>query len=530
MPYGIDLRVPYTGRMSTIRELAGRIICPVLPSVPASEAAAHVEDLLRFGWGGFIVFRGRPDLPDLLTELQGASPHPLLVASDIEWGSGQQLAGATVVPCNMALGAVGSEEVAYEAGRTTALEARAIGVNWAFAPVVDVNVNPRNPIVNIRSFGEDPQLVARLAAAWVRGAQDHGLLATAKHFPGHGDTEVDSHSRLPTIHGDRARLDRVELPPFRACIEAGVGSIMTAHLAVPALDPSGWPATLSRPIMTGLLREELGFQGLLVTDALIMGGITGTWTEEDAVAAALNAGCDMLLMPRDPRAALEAVQGAVESGKVAEQRLHEAVARVEAATARLGLREDRFPRGWSGIDLSAHQAFSRRVAADAITLVRDPGVLPLGDHDFAVIIDDDGDLAYDDVLPRALDKRGVPWGILRAGMDPMEREGVLDRARGARAVLVPVFAQIKAWKDRSDLPEELAAVIRDLAKETARTVVVTFSNPYLLHQFPEVAGYVCVYGAADAMQEAAVAALFGESRFPGKLPVTLDLGLAPSQA
>lgn len=516
--------------MSSIRELAGRIICPVLPSVPAGEARAHVEDLLRHGWGGYIVFRGRPDLPDLLSELQGASPHPLLVAADIEWGAGQQLAGATLLPPNMALGAVGSEEAAYEAGKTTAIEARALGVNWAFAPVVDVNVNPRNPIVNIRSFGEDPARVARLGAAWVRGAQDHGLLATAKHFPGHGDTEVDSHSRLPTIPGDRERLDRVELAPFRACIEAGVGAIMSAHLAVPALDPSGRPATLSRPIMTGLLREQLGFQGLLVTDALIMGGITGTWSEEDAVAAALDAGCDMLLMPRDPRAARDAVQSAVESGKVDEARLRQAVARVEAAVASLGLDADRFPKGWSGVERSAHQAFARRMAAEALTLVRDPGILPLREHDFAVILDDDGDLSSDDVLPREFDRRGVSWGILRSGMDPTLREGLLARARGARAVVVPIFAQIKAWKDRSSLSEDLADVVRSLSAASPRVIAVTFSNPYLLHQFPEVAGYACVYGATDVMQQAALAALFGEAPFPGKLPVTLDIGIAQRHA
>ncbi len=513
----------YTGRMSTLRQLAGRLICPVLPSVSASEAPAIADDLARHGWGGYIVFRGRPDLPDLLSALQAGSPHPLLVASDIEWGAGQQLAGATILPCLMAIGATGREDLAYEAGRVTALEARAAGVNWAFAPVADVNVNPRNPIINIRSFGEDPDKVARLVAAWVRGAQDHGLLATAKHFPGHGDTATDSHSRLPTILADRERLDRVELAPFKAAIAAGVGSIMTAHLAVPALDGSGLPATLSRLIMTDLLRRELGFDGLLVTDALIMGGITADWTEEDAVAAALNAGCDMLLMPRDAHAAREAVQAAVEAGKVSELRVREAVARIDAVTARLGLGADRFPRGMAGVDLAGHEDFARQVAVGAITLVRDPGVLPLGDHDFAIIIDDDGELAYEDPLPRGLDRRNVQWGIVRAGMDGPEKHALLDRARGARAVLVPIFSQIKAWKDRSDLPPELAEVVSDLAREAARTVVVTFSNPYLLHQFPDVAGYACAYGATSQMQEAALAALFGEAPFPGKLPVTLDL-------
>ncbi|MBM3270226.1 MAG: hypothetical protein FJZ01_21540, partial [Candidatus Sericytochromatia bacterium] len=321
----------------SIRQLAGRLICPVLPSVPATERAPLLADLAARGWGGYIVFRGRPDLPDLLTALQEASPHPLLIASDIEWGAGQQVAGATLLPCLMAIGATGDEAAAYEAGRITAVEARAAGINWAFAPVADVNVNPRNPIINIRSFGEDPRQVARLVAAWVRGAQEHGLLATAKHFPGHGDTETDSHSRLPTIRAEAPRLAEVELPPFEAAIEAGVGAIMTGHLAVPALDPSGLPATLSRPIMTDLLRGRLGFGGLLVTDALIMGGIAAEWTEEDAVAAALDAGCDMLLMPRDAAAAHDAVVAAVEAGKVSEARLREAVARIDAATARLGL-------------------------------------------------------------------------------------------------------------------------------------------------------------------------------------------------
>ncbi|MBM3273724.1 MAG: hypothetical protein FJZ00_01120 [Candidatus Sericytochromatia bacterium] len=508
--------------MPSIRQLAGRLICPVLPGVPASEAPRLVSDLESHGWGGYIVFRGRPDLPDLLTSLQSASPHPLLIAADIEWGAGQQIAGATFLPCLMAIGAARDEDLAYEAGRITAIEARAAGVNWAFAPVADVNVNPRNPIINIRSFGEDPESVARLAAAWVRGAQDHGLMATAKHFPGHGDTAVDSHSRLPTIAADRQRIDRVELAPFRACVEAGVGSIMTAHLAVPALDPSGLPATLSEPIMTGVLRRELGFGGLLVTDALIMGGITASWTEEDAVAAALNAGCDMLLMPRDAAAAHEAVQAAIESGKVPLARVEEAIARIDQALARLGLDTDRLPRGPAGVDYGANQAFARELAGKAVTLVRDPGVLPLGSQDFAVIIDDDGDLDYDHVLPRDLDRRGVGWGIVRAGMDQAERAAVLDRARGSRAVLVPIFSQIKAWKDRSDLPEELAEVVRQLSREFSKAVVVTFANPYLLQQFPDVAGYACAYGGLDDQQLAALAALFGEAGFPGSLPVTIE--------
>lgn len=502
----------------TITELAGRLICPVLPDVAQGGTAEILEDLQAHGWGGYVVFRRSLDLAQHLEALQRKAPHPLLIAADIESGTGQQVAGATHLPSLMAIGATGSEDLAYEAGRITATEACAVGLNWAFAPVVDVNVNVNNPIVNIRSFGEDPHLVARLGAAWVRGAQDHGLMATAKHFPGHGDTTVDSHSQLPVVNCGRDRLDRVELAPFRACIAAGVKAIMTAHVAFPALDSSGLPATLSKPIITGVLRELLGFEGLIVTDALIMGGITSSFAEEFAVVSALEAGCDMLLMPRDPISARDSLVRAVEGGKVSEFRIRDAVARIEGAVGRLGI-----TRGIHGVDFRAHREFPRRVAAKALTLLRDPGVLPLGPQDFAVMIDDDGDLSYDGPLARLLDRNGIGWGIIRAGMDARERAGVLDRARGARAILVPIFSQIRAWKGRCELPEDLADVVREMVREGSKVLAVSFSNPYLLNQFPGVAGYVCAYGASADTQEATMAALLGEAAsFPGTIPVTVD--------
>ncbi|MBI6546174.1 MAG: hypothetical protein HY692_05230, partial [Cyanobacteria bacterium NC_groundwater_1444_Ag_S-0.65um_54_12] len=420
--------------MPSIHELAGQIICPVLPPTAAAAAAPLLADLQQQGWGGYIVFRGRPDLPELLSLLQAESPHPLLIASDIEAGAGQQLWNATRLPYNMAFGAIGSEDVAYEAGRLTAQEARAQGVNWAFAPVVDVNNNPDNPIVNIRSFGEDPEEVSRLAAAWVRGAQEHGLLATAKHFPGHGRTTIDSHLHLPTVTATLAQLSAVELAPFRACIAADVGAIMTAHLAVPALDPSGSPATLSHTIMTTLLREELNFHGLIVTDALIMGGITDSYSEEAAVAAAINAGCDVLLMPRDPKLAKALICQAVDAGKIPEARLREAVERIRKARRHLGLERDRLPRKLTPEDRMDQRAFASKVAQQSLTLVHGERYLPLPDEVFVMVVDDG--LEVHAALLQELAERKKSWAVARPGMPEQQIRDLSEKASTAAAVVV----------------------------------------------------------------------------------------------
>ncbi len=517
----------------SIAELTGQLICPVLPQVSRADLPRLARSLDENHWGGFIVFRGGPELAEVLAELQARSERPLLVAGDIEFGAGQQLEGATFLPPLMALGAIDSEDVAYEAGRITAVEARARGVNWAFAPVADVNVNPRNPIINIRSFGGDPGRVGRLAAAWVRGAQEHGLLATAKHFPGHGDTAVDSHSRLPTILADRSRLDAVELAPFRECIAAGVGAVMTAHLAVPALDGSGVPATLSKAIMTDLLRHQMGFSGLVVTDALIMGGITGTFGEAEAVAAALDAGCDVLLMPRDAIAARQAILTAVERGLVPESRLREAFGRLEAARRRLGL-VGAGTAAWGASDFAAHRIFARKLAERAMTLVRGGEHLPLGPGAFFVIVDDDDDAVVRQApgaefagrlhgpLAEELDRRKIPWVLARPGLAPEVRAEILDRASHATTVGIGIFALVKAWKDRSDLSADMAQLVRDLAGGEAPVVAVSFNSPYLVAQFPAIAGYACAYGPLEDSQRAAVRALCGEIPFAGRLPVELS--------
>jgi beta-glucosidase-like glycosyl hydrolase len=288
--------------------------------------------------GGFIVGVGPSySTASFLNELQGGSKVPLLMTADLEWGPGTRLRGATVLPINMAIGAAGAPSLAYEAGRITGLEARAAGLHVAYAPVADVNVNPRNPVINTRAYGGDAALVSARVVEFVRGARSAGLLTVAKHFPGHGDTEVDSHIDLPIIHVDRRRADVVELVPFRAAVDAGVAGVMSAHIAFPALAGDSTPATLSHRLMTGLLQEELGFRGLVITDALDMGAIVRRYGKREAAVLALEAGADILLMPPELAPAVEAVVAAVESGRVTESRIDHSVRKLLRAKAELDL-------------------------------------------------------------------------------------------------------------------------------------------------------------------------------------------------
>src|ERR1700674_3084647 len=318
----------------------------------------------------------------LVNNLQKHSKIPLLIGADFERGTAMRVEEGTSFPYSMAVAATGRPEDAYTMGKITALEARAVGVPWIFAPDADVNSNPDNPIINTRSFGEDPARVSEFVAAFVRGVEENGGLATAKHFPGHGDTSTDSHLDLPIIRADRARLNTLELVPFRAAISSGAGSIMTGHLNVPSLEPDpDTPATLSHNILTDLLRDQLGYQGLIVTDAMDMGGITVRYAPGEAAVRAVVAGADALLMPPVPEAAFEALQAAVKSGRISKERLDASVRRILQAKARLGLNASRL------VDVNAiNQKFgsaawqkeAQEISDRGVTLLRDtPHRLPL---------------------------------------------------------------------------------------------------------------------------------------------------------
>jgi beta-glucosidase-like glycosyl hydrolase/uncharacterized protein YbbC (DUF1343 family) len=499
-------------------------------------AAGHLE-LLRtireLEPGGVILSTSELETaPRFLNELQAASRLPLLVSSDLERGVAFRVHdGAVPVPYAMALGAARSAEAAARAGEVTAREGRAVGIHWALAPVVDVNSNPANPVINLRSFGEDPVLVARLAAAFVRGARRGGMLTTAKHFPGHGDTDTDSHLDLPVVDADRERLDALEWVPFRAAIEAGVDGVMLAHVAVPAVDPSGAPATLSPILGERALRDELGFRGLLVTDALDMEALKPLWTGGAAERAVL-AGADVLLMPDHPVVAVDAVVRAVAEGRIPERRIDASVRRLLEHKARLGLHEHRFV---------APDAFLRQVgrpddlgwaeeaAAAAITVVRnDDGTLPLAADEpldllHLVLSSDFADPWIRGIPEAALETRRIPAETRHVGPDLPDEvaDRIVAAASGRTHVLASVFARVRSGKGRVDMDPSHAALLERLAGAGVPLVVVSYGSPYLLTQMLSVPVYVAAFGPVESSQRAAMRVVFGEVAAGGRLPVTI---------
>src|SRR5262245_45831749 len=502
---------------------------------PSSKESRQLRsDVETLGVGSVCVFESEVEsVPRVVNELQQIAKVPLLVSADMERGiSFRVRRGAVPLPYAMAIGATRSEEAARFMGEVSAREGRALGIHWALAPVADVNSNPANPVINIRSFGEDPELVARMVAAFVRGARAGGLLTTAKHFPGHGDTELDSHLKLASVNGDRSRLDAVELPPFRRAIEAGVDAMMLGHVAVPSLDASGAPATLS-PAITGLLRNPMGFQGLIVTDALEMVEVYAAWTGEAAVRA-VQSGADVILLPSSAEVAVQSLVRAVGEGEITEARIDESVLRILQTKERLGLNQSRL------VDAAAlPRAIARpedvekalAVARQSITVVRnDGGVLPVKAEEplrvlHLVLSSDarmDGAVALG--VPEAeLADRRIPAETIVLGpevSDERARE-IVARAPEFTHVLVSAFVRVGAFRGTADMSESGAQLLRSLAASVRKLIVVSYGSPYLLRQFPQVPAYVCAYGWAESSQRAAMSAILGEQAVTGKLPVTL---------
>jgi beta-glucosidase-like glycosyl hydrolase/CubicO group peptidase (beta-lactamase class C family) len=520
----------------TLRQKIGQMIGVRASDVPQGSGAARArrlrDEVARLGVGTVVVFESEVErLPPSLNELQGLAKVPLLVAADMERGMAFRIRrGVVPLPYAMALGATRSREAARFAGEVTAREGRALGVHWAFAPVADVNNNPDNPVINIRSFGEDPTLVADLAAGFVEGARSGGLLTTAKHFPGHGDTATDSHLKLATVEGARERLNAVELLPFRRAVEAGVDWVMTGHIVAPALDPSRAPATLSSPIVD-VLRHDLGFSGLIVTDGLDMAGLRSSWTEETAVRA-VQAGADVILLPPRPEATAESLLRGVREGRLTEARIDASVLRILEAKERLGLHRERRvdPAGVEReVARPADVERALEIARSSITLVRNEGaVLPLRAEEplrllHLVLSSDARNPAVQGLPEEELLARRVPTEthVLGPGVSEDTARAIVARSANATHVLASCFVRVSGSKGTADMDESHARLLRALAATSRPIVVVSFGSPYLLRQFSEVPVYVAAYGAAESSQRAAVGALFGEFPVGGKLPVTL---------
>ncbi len=557
----------------TLDEKIGQLIVPSFESgytATDSDAFEQLSKLVReYHVGGFHVFGASQPAPSvllnagygtvllgqpfaaasMLNRLQALSTIPLLNSADFETGVGFRLAGATSFPRQMAMGAIPSpdaERLVGEEARIAAVEARAIGVRVNFAPIADVNNNPRNPVINTRSFGEDPARVAALVAAYVESARTAGMIATIKHFPGHGDTDVDSHLGLPVVTFDRDRLNRLELVPFRRGIDAGAGAVMAAHVELPALDSaSSTPATFSRPILHDLLRRDLGFAGLVYTDSLSMDAVTKIVPPDEAAVRAVLAGADQVLHSPDPIAAFSGLKSAVASGRLTRERLDESVDRLLRAKASLGLFERR------AVDLEAlptqvggraHLAVAQEAAQRSLTLVKDDR------HAVPLTVPRDTPLLYLSVVDyptgwqiAAPSRIVIPelkkrWPQVTAiEVSDHTAPGDLDLVRAIvgryGAVVASVFVRATSGSGRLDLADPLVRLLRDVARATARTntpfITVFFGNPYVAAAIPEIPAALLTYDFYDLPEAAAVRAIAGEAPIGGQLPISLP-GLFPA--
>jgi beta-N-acetylhexosaminidase len=530
-------------------------------NVESPEYLQWLEDMRKYHVGSFamsvhvdgpFLLRTEPyEAAEILNRLQRESKLPLLFAADFERGVATRLMGTTNFPHAMAFGADGSLEDAEMFGRITAQEARAVGVHWNFFPDADVNSNPANPIINTRSFGEDPKQVGDLVTAYIKGAREGGMLTTVKHFPGHGDTATDSHLGVASVNVDRAHLDAIELPPFRQAIAAGVDSVMVAHVTVPALDPDpNHVATISTAVVTDLLEKQLGFKGLIVTDALDMAGLTHLFANDIGRAAveAFKAGNDLLIIPADLGASYESMLKAVRSGEISKERLDHSVLKILKLKSGLGLQKSRT------VDLAAiatavgkpeNIAFGQQVANSAITLVRDNGkVLPLKSkgtikaglpymtreetHNqvVAVLFSDDVRTESGRAFGREFRTRIPDARVIY--VDPRIAAGmsddvlkVVDEAQSvvAAVYVIPTAGKVGNSVAMADATGTLLQQVLDHA--AGKTAVVAMGNPYLASDFPKIENYMCTFSNASVSEIAAIRALFGEIPIRGHLPVTI---------
>jgi beta-N-acetylhexosaminidase len=538
-------------------------------NVESPEYLQWLEDMQKYHVGSFamsvhvdgpFLLRTEPyEVAELLNRLQKESKLPLLFAADFERGVATRLLGTTNFPHAMAFGADGKTEDAETFGRITAQEARAVGVHWNFFPDADVNSNPANPIINTRSFGEDPKQVGDLVAAYIKGAHAAGMLTTVKHFPGHGDTATDSHLGVASVNVDRAHLDSIELPPFRQAIAAGVDSVMVAHVTVPALDSDpNHVATISPAIVSDLLEKQLGFKGLIVTDALDMAGLTHLFANNIGRAAveAFKAGNDLLIIPADLGASYDAMLKAVGSGEISRQRLDLSVLKILKIKASLGLNKSRtvnLNAVATDVGKPENLAFGQQVADSGLTLVRDNGrVLPLkskgtakgglpymtreetNNQVVAVLFSDDVRTDSGRAFGREFRVRIPDARVIY--VDPRIAAGmsgeVLKAVEEAQTVVAAVYVIPTAGKvgnsvAMADATGTLLEQLLDHAAE--RTAVVAMGNPYLASDFPKIENYVCTFSNATVSEEAAIKALFGEIPIRGHLPVTIP-NVAPRGA
>ena len=558
--------VDTTLKKLSLEQLVGQMIFAPFNSTYLSSDSDGYDELVKLiresHIGGVIAFGGSEPVPQVMlnstygavilgqpmelasihNRLQSISALPLLTSSDFEWGVQMRIAGATKFPRAMAFGAAGDPQLAYEAGKVVGTEARALGVHVNYAPVADVNNNPRNPVINIRSFGEDPKQAGAMVAGWVRGLQEAGMLATLKHFPGHGDTDVDSHLGLPVVPHPRERLDAVELVPFRAGIAAGAAGVMVAHIEMPAIDPEKQPATFSPKVISTLLRPE--FDGLIYSDAMKMDAITKMATAGDVAVRAVKAGIDVILDSPDSAAAAAAVVAAVTAGDIPRGQVEASARRILEAKARLGLHRARTVN-LEAVPLSVggrkHAALASAISERSLTLVKDArNHVPLPSPRTARLL-------YLSVLDypsgwriAAPSRTMIPelkarWPRTEAieisdRSSPAELDLVREMAESFDGVVAGIFVRASSGSGRLDLAPQVVRLLQNLSRDSERRsqplVAAFFGNPYTPMFVPELPAMLLTYDFSDYAEQSAVKAIAGEIPIGGKLPITLP-GLFP---
>ena len=520
----------------TLREKIGQMmVTGVLgdyKNVDGDKFAEVRKQILENKVGGFVFYRGDAlELAALTNEMQRIAKVPLLLAADFERGLPMQIRSGTSFTHNMGIAAAGNPLDSYRKGQIIAEEMKAIGINWLYGPVSDVLNNPANSMVNVRSYGENSETVSKYVAEEVRGLRDGGVLSTAKHFPGHGDTPIDSHINTPTINISRERFETVELAPFRAAIAAGLDSFMTAHIALPNVTGDNVPASLSPQINQDLVRKQLKFDGIITTDSLGMGAITKNYSPTESSVLAIKAGADIALLPPNPKTAIDAVEKAVLSGEIPVKQIDDSVRRILKAKYRVGLANAK------SVDLAnvnrvvekqANVKFANDLAERSMTLFRNENnILPLGAKRVAktmfVIVAGDDDFDQGMIFKAAIEQRAKNSKIVRVDKRTTkdEYEQILTDAKRAETVVIAPFVKRAALKGTIALPDAEAEFIQKAISANKRTAIVAFGSPYQIQQFPAARTYLAAWAVEDVAQTAAARAIFGETSITGRSPVAL---------
>lgn len=483
--------------------------------------------------GGFIFFKGSTsDYAKLSNKLQSLSEVPLLISADFERGIKMRVTDGVLFPNAMAIGAADNKELCYKVGLEIARETRLIGVHQNYSPVCDVNNNPNNPIINVRSFGEDPNLVSRMSESMIRGLQDGKVIATAKHFPGHGDTEIDSHNDLPLLNLTMDRLNKIELVPFKNAIDHNVMSVMIAHLSFPELESQpNIPASLSPNIVQSLLIDNMGFKGLVVTDALNMKGITKYFSTAEVAVMCVKAGIDLILMPLNEENTIDAIEAAVLNGSVSVERIDRSAEKILKAKEWLGLFDNKLVQdadAYKNINTPESENLSQQIADESITLVKDDNsILPFNNSisksTVVVSISEGGEQDNTAYLSSAIPGFFSNSEFYSANSNSTDAllEEKMSSLSNTGQIIIAVYAKVRYGTGKISISQKNIDLINRIKDINKNTVVISFGNPYLLKEFPDVPAYVCAYGDSDVSIKAAIRAIIGQIKFKGKLPVTI---------